>query len=64
MSLKIDAIVESSIGINGSVSMSMNPMTYGAQLSTIILQLLFLSIETTAGMPETVGIFGVKMDAI
>ncbi len=72
MSFRIEAIVESSIGINGSVSMSMNPMTsflsmmtlYGGQLSTIILHLLFLSIETTAGMPETVGVLGAKIDAI
>ena len=72
ISLKMAAMVESSIGISSSVSMSMKPMTsflsmvtsYGAQLSTIILQLLFLSTVTTAGIPEIVGVFGAKMDAI
>ncbi len=33
-------------------------------LSTIILQLLFLSIETMAGIPEMVGVLCTKMEAI
>jgi hypothetical protein len=72
MSLNIATIVESSMGINSSVSISMKPMTsflsmmtsYGVQLSIMILQLLFLSIETTAGVPETVRVLGTKMEAI
>ncbi len=36
----------------------------GAQLSITILQLLFLSIETTAGMPDNIGFLGAKMVAM
>ena len=56
------------IGMGSSGSVSMMPRmsfleimtSYGAQLSRIILQLLFLSIETMAGIPEIIGVFGKK----
>jgi len=38
--------------------------SYRAQLSRIILQLLFLSMETMAGIPEIMGVFGEKMLAL
>jgi len=72
MSVRMAAIVESSSGISSSVAMSIKPMTLfhssvtskGAQLSITTLQLLFLSIEMTAGMPETVGLLGAKIEAM
>jgi hypothetical protein len=38
--------------------------SYGAQLSRTILQLLFLSMETIVGIPETIGVLGEKMLAM
>jgi hypothetical protein len=66
MSLSIDEITESSSGGNSSVWESVGPMTslqsmqtsYGAQLSMMIFQLLFLSMEAMAGMPEIIGVRG------
>jgi hypothetical protein len=66
MSLSIGEITESSSGSNSSVSESVRPMTslqsmqtsYSAQLSMTIFQLLFLSMEAMAGMPEIIGVQG------
>jgi len=69
MSFRIAEMVESSNGIKSLVSMSMMPKisfqsmmtSYGAQLSKMILHLLFLSMDPMAGMPETVGVLGAKI---
>jgi hypothetical protein len=72
MFCRIAEMVESSIGMGSSGSVSMMPRmsfleimtSYGAQLSRMILQLLFLSIDTMAGMPEIIGVFGENMLAM